>query len=542
MSGVGRARRGERLAVLVLSDETYPRHRGGSGKCSHLLAAGLAARGHVVHLLSLTEDGGRREQIDGVEVHRVEPPAHRSSIDATETAIAGHLLDYVRREIRPSELDLVHDSCGFMSYFFPLEHELKRRYGLPLVVHFRYLLLRHQMVSEPRRTFDPFAPRVLGLEACIAESTQCFPVRIADLVLSPSRQDAALIEELYRPAPGTLRVIADPVRLAPPDPIRSGLTRSRIARPGESLVLFGGRIHSDLKGADVVLDAFRRVVRQRRGVRLLVASSDETTAATFTRRLGDAVTFLGWIRDDAEMAAVLRAVDLVVMPSRYESFGLMCAEAMAAGTPVIASPVGGLRDMIADGHDGVLLGGGTASEWGPELAARILELVADPARRLRMGERARIRAARELDLATLSERLEGLYRDLLAAGRHTAGGQAVRAPSLTPGDRELYLSLLGEHGGPAARAAGGALLDRWALDVESRCVACRREGIAEHTRTLVRIGRRPPWGRAGAAADRRRRVEAALAPACPLALVQKGRVRRAAEGGGVRAGIEGGAP
>jgi len=522
--------------VLVLSEESYPRHPGGSGKVTHLMAAGLVARGHTVHLLSITGGESCQEVIDGVRVHRVGDPS-RGAPQSTEreASTARHLLDYVQREIAPETLDLVHDSCGFLSYFFPLEHELKRAHGLPVAVHFRYLLLHHQMVVGPRRTPDPFDPRVLGLEACIDETTQCFPVRIADLFISPSRQDAAIVAGLYRPPPGTLRVVPDPVQILTHDPARTGITRSRLARPGERLVLFGGRIGSEEKGADVVLDAFGRIRRRRGGVRLVLATSDWPTVQRFRRHLGDDVTPLGWIEDELELAAVLGAVDLVVMPSRFESFGLMCAEAMAAGTPVIAAPVGGLRDMVADGGNGLLLGE-RSERWGEELSAHVLALLADSERLARMGEAARAFAVANLELGSVCERLEGLYGELVAGRRAPVEASVIRPPDLDIRDRERYLALLDDTGGRESAAAGVTTFAGWTTGIEKRCLACSRQRIADDTRALLRLGRRRWRERLTTSpALRRQHAAEAVESACPLALLQKELVQRAIRAGGLTA-------
>lgn len=523
--------------VLLLSEESYPRHPGGSGKVTHVMAAGLVARGHTVHLLSLTGGEGCQEVIDGVRVHRVaEPTRDTQPSREREALIARHILEYVRREIPPHTLDLVHDSGGFLSYFFPLEHELRRAHALPLAVHFRYLLMHHQMVIGPTRDYDPFGAGVLGLEACIGETTQCFPVRIADLIISPSREDATLVAGLYRSPPGILRVVPDPVQLAPADPARSGITRCRLARPGESLVLFGGRIGNEGKGAEAVLDAFRRIRRSRAGVRLLLASPDGPTVQLFRRHLGDDVTALGWIEDELELAAILGAVDLVLVPSHFESFGLMCAEAMAAGTPVIAAPVGGHNDMLADGDTGVLLGE-KPERWGEELAAHMLALLGDRERLARMGKAARAYAVANLELGRVCQRLEALYGELVAGRRAPAADAGIRPPELGGRDRERYLALLSDTAGQEAAAAGAATFEGWTTNIEERCLACSRQRIADDTRALLRLGR-PRWReRLTASPDRRRQsAAAAVQAACPLALLQKELVRREIAAGGIAAG------
>ena len=100
------------------------------------------------------------------------------------------------------------------------------------------------------------------------------------------------------------------------------------------------------------------------------------------------------------------------MPSSYESFGLVAAESLACGTPVVASQVGGLRSIISDGETGFLI------PWRhPHLFAEKLELILNqPALAARLGQAA-TRAMRDWSWAATADRLLELYAELLAADR-----------------------------------------------------------------------------------------------------------------------------
>src|SRR5581483_11819941 len=113
-----------------------------------------------------------------------------------------------------------------------------------------------------------------------------------------------------------------------------------------------------------------------------------------------------------ELIRAYRAADLLVLPSIWqESYGLPVAEAMACGVPVLATASGGVPELIEDGVTGKLV---------PRLDTQALtralrEMAADPARLRQMGRAARSRAERLLTWARSAERLERLYRGLLAA-------------------------------------------------------------------------------------------------------------------------------
>ena len=112
--------------------------------------------------------------------------------------------------------------------------------------------------------------------------------------------------------------------------------------------------------------------------------------------LGDRITFTGMI-DDPFAEGVFHAFDIVCQFSRWEEvFGWMIAEAMAHQTPVVATRVGGIPELITDGQTGYLVERGDSER----MSSRVLELVNDPAARARMGQAARQTVETRFDLQT----------------------------------------------------------------------------------------------------------------------------------------------
>jgi len=514
------------VQILMFSEPSYPRHPGGAGKCSHLLAAGLVARGHTVHIICETNEEPLREQIDGVDVHRLRlSGAEPLRKDEQEAVYARSVLSYLEREIPLPAVNLVHDSGGFLSYFFPVAYELQRHYRLPYVLHFRYLLAKHHAAMAPRFVYDPFSAPVLGLESCLHEMTQSFPTRFADLVICPSVEDATFVHEAFRPASGKPAVVPDPIDVRFSTPDDGQALRRELANPGEQLVLFGGRIDSDLKGADIVLRAFKRMRQARPTLRLLLLARDSGTVGLFRRHFGPAVTPLGWIDDAARFAGVLSAADLVMMPSRYEAFGMMCAEAMAVGSPVVAAPVGGLRDMIVHGETGFLFQSPDPQEWDRELAEYALVLLSNPTLARAVGQNARRFAHERFSVDTIAARVEQLYETATAEHRRR-GREGIVPPRLDREDQERYLALLEQLLGPEARPVGEALLGYWHASIEQRCLACTRQRTAMGVRRLLSLQRFKPRRLAARLTGRwRSELQEAVEEVCPLALLQKEYIR-----------------
>jgi glycosyltransferase involved in cell wall biosynthesis len=131
----------------------------------------------------------------------------------------------------------------------------------------------------------------------------------------------------------------------------------------------------------------------------------ERIAAVFG--VGDEVTFTGWVDD---MSETMARWDIYVQPSVAEGLGIAALEAMALGIPVVASDVGGLREIVVNGETGYLVPPKSAAK----LAGRIRELANDPALRRRLGDNARKRAATEFSRERECAAIQSAYAKLLS--------------------------------------------------------------------------------------------------------------------------------
>ncbi|HJU96673.1 MAG TPA: glycosyltransferase family 4 protein [Jiangellaceae bacterium] len=189
------------------------------------------------------------------------------------------------------------------------------------------------------------------------------------------------------------------------------------ARPewqGEGGTLsFLGRLDEPRKGLPVLLDAWPTVHRERPGSRLLVAGRgdiDEIRRGIPTDCRDD-VIFLGGVTDE-EKVAMFASSDIYVAPhTGGESFGIVLAEAMAAGTPVLASELVAFRTVLDEGRLGVLVPVGDSEA----LAAATLDLLAAPDRRRDLADAARV-AVRRYDWSVVADDVLAVYEMAVAAG------------------------------------------------------------------------------------------------------------------------------
>jgi phosphatidylinositol alpha-mannosyltransferase len=148
---------------------------------------------------------------------------------------------------------------------------------------------------------------------------------------------------------------------------------------GGGAIGFLGRFTEERKGFPILAEAYPQLATERPGLRLLVAGPgdrDEFFEA-LPEHVHDRVTFLGKV-SEADKARMLRSVDVYVAPNtRGESFGMILTEAMAAGTPILASDIGAFRRVLDDGRAGELFPVGNSAA----LATALGGLLDDPERR-----------------------------------------------------------------------------------------------------------------------------------------------------------------
>ena len=256
---------------------------------------------------------------------------------------------------QPYAFDLVHSHYWLSGWAGLL---IKRRIGLPLANSFHTL----GRVKDATRHADeaPASLERLAAEAEVIEASDC--------VVASTEREAEELMDHYG---------ADPSRLClnPPginhDIFRPGSksdARRRLAATGDPLVLFVGRIQP-LKGPNVAVAAFAKILESFPEAQMMVVGGPSGPAGSAElRKTHELVASLGversvrfWsAQQHARLAVYYQAADVILVPSRSESFGLVAAEAQATGLPVVAANVGGLTHVVADGESGILVDG-----WDP---------------------------------------------------------------------------------------------------------------------------------------------------------------------------------
>jgi glycosyltransferase involved in cell wall biosynthesis len=341
------------------------------------LAAGLQAIGHQVTIIAHWTDAPFDDPRVISLPHRPMPLVERALFRVmpdrvNRRAMVAQLVAATRRAIAEHGIEVL-----VMEESFGWAGELSRALPIPVAatLHGPHWLHR---AKPGRPKSGPDARR----ETWEADGL----VHVAGII-SPSRAvlDQTRLEWGLPDVPTA--VIGNPVNLGAPEQPAAQSTAPRL--------LFVGRFDR-IKGADIVLNAFARIAGQHPDCRLTFAGPDEglrlpdgsilhlpQALAALPAALRDRIDVLGRKSRD-EVADLRRHHPITLIGSRYETFGVALIEAMAAGSAVISTRVGGCAEILRDGETGRLI----PSEDPQAMADAALQLLSDPTLALRLGRAA----------------------------------------------------------------------------------------------------------------------------------------------------------
>ena len=311
------------------------------------------------------------------------------------------------RLIRRRRPDIVHTHTAKAGFVARLAARLALG-ATPLVVHTYHGHVLEGYFGRGRTLLYRTLERLMGrLSDALVGVSQATVDDLVRLRIAPARK--------FRVIPLGL----DLARYAQPDARLRAAERAALDIPDASVVaVFMGRL-VPIKRVDVLLDALAAALARRPEIVLVVVGGGECEARLRAQAealgIAAAVRFVGY---RADIASILAAGDVAVLSSANEGTPVALIECAAAGMPLVATDVGGVRDVVADGT-GELVRAGDALALGDAVA----RLAADPDRRREMGAAARRHVLARYDAARLVSDVDALYRELLrdrAANRRPA--------------------------------------------------------------------------------------------------------------------------
>ena len=395
----------------MLSVHTSPLDQPGTGDAGGMnvyvidLARALADRGARVEIFTRATSSYQPETVllDGRDAdgRTLTPDEARSVLLADEVPpgvtppVLVHHVPAGPFERLPKE-DLPGVLCGMTAGV--LRTQAARDPGWYQVVHSHYWLSGQVGIAAARRWDVPLVHTAHTLarvknrtlapgdsaEPVVREDGEERVVASADALVASTAAEARDLVELYGADPARVHVVEPGVdldRFRPGGPDARVVARRALGLPADrKIVLFAGRVQP-LKAPDLLVRALGVLRATGRPVPLLVVlggPSGRPTAIRELRRLADEVGVGGDLvvhppAARTDLVCWYHAADLVAMPSRSESFGLVAAEAQASGVPVVAAAVGGLRTIVDDGVSGRLVPGHDPDVWADVLAQALAD-------------------------------------------------------------------------------------------------------------------------------------------------------------------------
>jgi len=398
---------------IVIANQWYPPESGWGGVAmyNHTVARAYRELGHEVTIVARRNEKTTPEfaETDGIHIQRLltrdhyylrrTPLAGYYSRTLQQLAYSWRLRRTLKRLHSQKPIDIVEFAeINAEGYFFA------RAPWLPFVVrcHTPTFVLR-----------GSFAADEFSFDTNIVSNCEKKTIQRAHALTAPSGDMARRIAQATGIESGKVTVIPNPLSV---NGVNGNANGSKLTgAKNELTVLYVGRIEG-AKGILVLAKTIPEIIKRVPQVRFLIAGYDRPTPRGTSQRaeleqqfartgVSAKVEFLGAI-EQSKLAALYQRADLCVVPAlQYESFSYTCAQAMAAGKPVIATRVGGMSETVEDGKTGLIVEPDNADE----LAAAIVALLNDRERRVAMGCAGREKVLMEYDPLKVAQQNVNVY-------------------------------------------------------------------------------------------------------------------------------------
>ena len=356
---------------------------GGGQIIAHETSEALALASHKVHYLAIAPEGYER-RVGWGEVEYAQ-----RGLGLLE---ALRLAPQLARSSQGNEYEIVHVHLGNDTIGYCLAYALARRMG-----------------PKPRLAMSIYAPRAYAFPRSVGEVITAFSCHAADLIFCLSEFSKRDISRAYHLPFSKLAVTYAGVDSS----FTANTPRRNRSHDDPFSLLFCGRLNGphEQKGVDILLKSLPLILPHRKVVLTIIGAGPrlpQYQALAAELGIGEHVRFLGFV-EHQEMPRKYQQADLFVLPSRRESFGLVLAEAMACGLPVVATTAGAIPEVVEDGRTGILVPPGDPVA----LAHAINSLLDAPATMRAMGKRGRERVLHKFTWKRAGESVARGYTDLL---------------------------------------------------------------------------------------------------------------------------------
>ena len=404
------------MDVVILTNEYPPNVYGGAGVHVEYLTRELARLDDARHSVRVLCFGDQSVREGNLTVRGIQPNCDIPCQDSRRSKLMDPLVRDLAMAATIDKADVVHCHTWYTHFAGCLVQQLT---GAALV------LTTHSL--EPHR---PWKAEQLGAAYRASSWLEKTAYQNADGVVAVSEAMREDVHDLYGVSPERIRVIPNGIDL---DQYQLTADLAVLVKyqidPNKPFVLFVGRITRQ-KGIIHLVNSLKYLRPGTQAVLCAGAPDTEEIGREMAERVEQArretnnpIVWIAQMLPKSEVIALYSQASLFVCPSVYEPFGIINLEAMACGTPVVASAVGGIKEVVVSGETGLLVPfearGATDFEprdpeqFARDIAAAANDLLADPERRRRMGLRSRQRVERLFSWKSIARRTYDFYQSLI---------------------------------------------------------------------------------------------------------------------------------
>lgn len=400
------------MNIALLTNEYPPNVYGGAGVHVEYLSREISLLDERIHRLSLLCFGNQREESNNMTVRGINAASDLSAADPRHLK----LFDTIFRDIQMAgtikDAEIVHCHTWYTHFAGCL---IKQLLDIPLV------LTTHSL--EPHR---PWKAEQLGTAYNASSWLEKTAYQNADGVIAVSQSMKNDVYELYGVPLEKIRVIHNGIDIDEykPKPNVSVLESYSI-KPDEPFILFVGRITRQ-KGIIHLVDAIRHL---QPGIQVVLCAGAPDTeeigremkehVEQARSQTGNKIVWISEIVPKDKIVSLYTHASIFVCPSVYEPFGIINLEAMACETPVVASAVGGIPEVVVEGETGLLVPFEQASDqdfapaeperFSRDLAAAVNSLLCSPDRMTAMSAKARKRVEEHFSWTAIARQTVEFY-------------------------------------------------------------------------------------------------------------------------------------
>jgi glycosyltransferase involved in cell wall biosynthesis len=388
------------MRVCFISPSYFP-EIGGTEIAIHELGKRLVNKGCEINLITPAPDGtSRYEQESGMHIHSVFIPAEILLMNPQHyygrlfppPITQMSILKKVMKSNKEKEFDILHQFHVFY---------------LGAASVFAKKVLRKPLVTSLMGwdTYDPIHPLSKFLDPYLAHI-----MNSSDVVVSPVER--TIIHAKHQGCKKEIKIIphgVDTMRFNVN--VNGSIQRKKLGVEKDDIVVLSVQRLFQRKGMEYLVYAIPTAIRENPHMKFVIIGEGPEKAKlkelAKTLKVNERIIFLGFVSSE-ELPKYYAACDVFALPSLYEQFGIVLAEAMACGKPVVSTEVGAIPEVVENGKTGLL-----AEPKNPkQFAEALLKLASDENLRRKMGEEGRKKVEKEYDWDIIAEKYLEEYKNL----------------------------------------------------------------------------------------------------------------------------------